>query len=189
MTKLNNLLFFMEPELEVDIHYLLPEEGGRRHGIVSGYRGQFYYYGHDWDAVQTLLDRDICHPGETARVHLNMLSPHCHIGMFHTRQEFDIREGPQTVAKGIIRTILRPDFECKINWEELKGQVYYEDGSLRDIYVLSTTAEDWMKWTDWIRRSSYRFEWYDPAVEQFVDYIDFRPYWIGGVAEPLRHAP
>lgn len=163
----------MEPELEADIHYLSPEEGGRSHGIASGYRGQFYYYGRDWDAVQQLVDKEMCQPGETVRVYLNTLSPQSHLGMFHIGQEFEIHEGRKTVAKGVIRTIFRPDFECKADWKKLKEEVYFEDGSLRDIYVPNATADDWEKWTNWIRRSPYRFEWYDPHKEKFVDYIDF----------------
>lgn len=39
-------------EIEVEIRYLTTEEGGRRTGVFSGYRGQFYYGGNDYDGVQ-----------------------------------------------------------------------------------------------------------------------------------------
>ena len=123
----------MTPEVEAEIRYLKTEDGGPSRGICSGYRGQFYYYGRDWDALQQFIDRDICLPGEMVKVHLQTLSSDQHLGMFHIGLEFEIREGSKTVAHGVIRKILRPDFECKVNWSELKDRLYFEDGTLRDI--------------------------------------------------------
>ena len=39
-----------------------------------------------------------------------------------------------------------------MNWTELKKEIYYCDGSLRDIYVLQTNLEDNEKWTDLINQ-------------------------------------
>jgi hypothetical protein len=36
------------------------------------------------------------------------------------------------------------------DWKELKRCVYYEDGSLRDLYVLNTKTSDWLKWADFV---------------------------------------
>ena len=162
----------MELELETEIHYLPTEEGGRKHGIASGYRGQFYYYGRDWCASQQLMDREICQPGETARVCLSLLTPENHLGMFHVGQEFEIREGARIVAKGVIRKILCPDLECRVDWGQLKESLYYEDGSLRDIYVSDTTEDDWQKWMEWVQRT-YPTEWFDHQTKTPADAVDF----------------
>lgn len=179
----------MAHELEADIYYLTSEEGGRKNGVSNGYRGQLYYYGRDWDAAQVFVDKETCLPGETAKVCLTTLSPEQHIGMFHVGQNFEIREGCQTIGRGIIRRIMRPDFECKVDWTKLKEEIYYEDGSLRDIYVLNTTAEDWQKWIKWIQ-ASYRIEWFDPRIGTFIDHIDFsviREFWNS--IDPSRSIP
>ena len=39
-------------EIEAEIRYLTTEEGGRKNGVYSGYRGQFYYDGDDHDGGQ-----------------------------------------------------------------------------------------------------------------------------------------
>ena len=39
------------------------------------------------------------------------------------------------------------------NWDELKQGVYNEDGSLRDIYILDTNKEDWIKWIDFVNNT------------------------------------
>lgn len=39
----------MIPHLEAEIYYLTEAEGGRKTPVASGYRGQFYYDGKDWD--------------------------------------------------------------------------------------------------------------------------------------------
>lgn len=162
----------MEPELEVEIRYLSTEEGGRKRGIASGYRGQFYYYGRDWCASQQLVDKEICQPGETARVCLTLLRPENHIGMFHVGQEFEIREGARTVARGVIRKILRADLECTIDWKQLKENLYFEDGSLRDIYVSGTTGDDWRKWTEWVQRT-FSTEWSVGRTKASAGTVDF----------------
>ncbi len=38
-------------------------------------------------------------------------------------------------------------------WPELKQSIYYYDGSLRDIYVLNTTAHDWKNWINFVNEN------------------------------------
>ena len=45
------------PELEAEIYYLTTEEGGRKGYVANGYRGQFYYNGNNWDALQEFIDK------------------------------------------------------------------------------------------------------------------------------------
>lgn len=43
-------------EIEAEIRYLTTEEGGRNSGVLSGYRGQFFYDDRDWDGSQYFPD-------------------------------------------------------------------------------------------------------------------------------------
>lgn len=36
------------------------------------------------------------------------------------------------------------------NWDKIKKNVYFEDGSFRDIYVFNTSEDDWLKWVEFI---------------------------------------
>ncbi|ANO49162.1 hypothetical protein V8245_12300 [Flavobacterium columnare] len=46
------------PYLEAEIYYLTEAEGGRKTPVASGYRGQFYYDGKDWDyRLNPAIDR------------------------------------------------------------------------------------------------------------------------------------
>lgn len=101
---------FPNPELEGEIYYLTEKEGGRKHYVKSGYRGQFFYNGRDWDAPQEFIDKEICNPGETVKVRLQTLSPHFHVGQFFVGQTFETREGAKTVGRGKITKVLRTDF-------------------------------------------------------------------------------
>ncbi len=100
----------LNPELEGEIYYLTEQEGGRKSFVKSGYRGQFYYNGRDWDAPQEFIDKEICNPGETVKVRLQTLSPDFHVGQFFVGQNFETREGAKTVGRGKITQILRQDF-------------------------------------------------------------------------------
>jgi hypothetical protein len=50
-------------------------------------------------------------------------------------------------------------------WTIIEELVYYRDGSLRDIYVLDTTIEDWEKWIDLVN-AKYTVEFYNGQTEQ-----------------------
>jgi hypothetical protein len=70
-----------------------------------------------------------------------------------------------------------------MDWHTLKEEVYYEDGSLRDIYVLDTSIEDWRKWSELINQK-YKVRFYDGRTEQWMDQVDFGTvdaHWAGEV--------
>ncbi|WP_210487134.1 hypothetical protein [Rufibacter aurantiacus] len=39
------------------------------------------------------------------------------------------------------------------NWETLKEEIYFVDGSLRDIYVFDTDKEDWKRWAIYVNEN------------------------------------
>lgn len=72
----------------------------------TGYRPQFFYDGHDWDAEHEYPDVDEVQPGETVRAYLRFLSPENHIGKVVVGLEFTIREGARIVGTGVVTKIL-----------------------------------------------------------------------------------
>ncbi|GAB3833520.1 hypothetical protein [Hymenobacter jeollabukensis] len=59
-----------------------------------------------------------------------------------------------------------------MDWNQLKEEIYYVDGSLLDIYVLNTTAEDWWRWVELVNANySVTFSGLDSGQTQ--DWIDF----------------
>lgn len=56
-------------DIEVEITFLPTEAGGRKGPAFSGYRPQFYYDGHDWDAHQIYPDVEQASPGDTVRAY------------------------------------------------------------------------------------------------------------------------
>ncbi|CAA9286072.1 MAG: hypothetical protein AVDCRST_MAG56-4137 [uncultured Cytophagales bacterium] len=70
-----------------------------------------------------------------------------------------------------------------MDWNTLKEQVYCEDGSLRDIYVLDTSMEDWRKWTELVN-GKYKVRFFNGNTEHAMDAIDFemvKASWTGEV--------
>jgi translation elongation factor EF-Tu-like GTPase len=95
-----------EPDIEAEITFLTPDEGGRQTAVFSGYRGQFYYRGEDHDAIQEYLDAKRVHPGETATAQLHFLHPELFIDRIGAGDDFEIREGLRVVARGRVTHIL-----------------------------------------------------------------------------------
>ena len=93
-------------DIEVELRFLTTEEGGRSLPASSGYRPQFYYDGHDWDAEHEYPDVAQVNPGDTVRAYLRLLSPHCHVGKVFPGMRFDCREGPKVIAEGRVVRIL-----------------------------------------------------------------------------------
>lgn len=108
--KENNYVSVFIPDLEAEIYYLTVEEGGRKTSVKSGYRGQFYYDGNDWDAQQEFINKQECKPGESVCVYLHTLSPQYHQEKFFVGKGFEIREGAKVVGRGNITNVIRSDF-------------------------------------------------------------------------------
>jgi translation elongation factor EF-Tu-like GTPase len=100
-------------DVEAEITYLTPEEGGRSKPGFTGYRPQFRYDGHDWDAIHTYPDVELVMPGQTARAYLSFLSPQCHVGRLFPGKEFEIREGARVVARGRVTKIMELEVSAK----------------------------------------------------------------------------
>jgi len=68
-----------------------------------------------------------------------------------------------------------------MEWEKLQEEVYYGDGSWRDIYVKECTINDWSKWVELVNKN-YRIDWYNEKTEKGENQIDFgviKEYWNG----------
>ena len=67
----------------------------------------------------------------------------------------------------------------KTNWHELKEQIYFEDGSFRDIYVFDINLEEWENWVNFVNQN-YEVEFVYGETEQRTFSIDFsavKKYW------------
>lgn len=67
-------------------------------------------------------------------------------------------------------------------WEKIKTDIYYSDGSLRDIYVLDSTIEDWKKWIDFINENyQVKFKYFDnqgnKEIESKINFDEVSKYW------------
>jgi elongation factor Tu len=94
------------PDVEAEITFVPTEQGGRSTPAFSGYRGQFFYDGHDWDADQEYPDVESVLPGQTVRALLRFASPEMHEGRLRPGTEFQVREGARIVARGKVTKIL-----------------------------------------------------------------------------------
>jgi len=109
-------------DVEVEITYLPTEHGGPSCPLVSGYRPQFYYDGHDWVAQHSYIDREQVQPGDTVRAYLTFLSPQDHVGRLEIGTPFLIREGQRTVGYGRVLRIVDLEQSARRARAALDGQ-------------------------------------------------------------------
>ncbi len=93
-------------DIEVELTLLRTEQGGRQSPAFSGYRPQFYYDDHDWDAVHDYGDIIAVWPGQTVTAYLSFLSPQSHVGKLQVGAAFLLREGQRVVGRGRVLRIL-----------------------------------------------------------------------------------
>jgi hypothetical protein len=57
------------------------------------------------------------------------------------------------------------------NWKSIKEDLYYEDGSLRDIYILNTSKEDWKIWIDLVNEQ-FEVDFFNGRTQKSGNNID-----------------
>jgi len=98
-------------DIEVEIRYLTTEEGGRRTPVCSGYRGQFFYDGEDYDGFQyfpDLADGAMVELGTTVRALVRFRQERwedVHSKRITVGMPFQIREGNRTVGHGVVTRV------------------------------------------------------------------------------------
>lgn len=75
-----------------------------------------------------------------------------------------------------------------LEWKTIKENFYFEDGSLRDIYVFNTTITDWELWVDFVNRN-YEVEFIDSEMKtDFINLSVVKKYWIKDSQESVKLA-
>jgi len=93
-------------DIEVELHFVATEKGGRKGAAFSGYSPQFFYDGQDWVAVHEYPDVSQVNPGDTVRAYMTFLDPQEHVGKLSPGMRFQCREGNRVIAEGRILRLL-----------------------------------------------------------------------------------
>jgi elongation factor Tu len=95
--------------IKAKIHLLPPEKGGRKRGIISGYRPRLYFgitrpfFAKFSSDCGIQLDQEILLPNEEAEATITILSPQNLDDILLSKGIiFDIREGERTIGNGQI---------------------------------------------------------------------------------------
>lgn len=97
--------------IEGTVRYLATAEGGRKTGVASGYRGQFFYDGDDCDGIQYFpddQDGEFVPLGETVPVRVEF--PRERWEQYHSKRIYvgmpiEIHEGRKTVGHGTVTSL------------------------------------------------------------------------------------
>ena len=91
-------------EFKAEVYILSKEEGGRHTPFVSGYKPQFYIRTADVTGEVTLDDGvEMVAPGDNTQFNVVLVAPVA----LEEGQTFAIREGGQTVGKGVVTEIVK----------------------------------------------------------------------------------
>ncbi|MCF8713740.1 hypothetical protein JM658_02785 [Joostella atrarenae] len=68
-----------------------------------------------------------------------------------------------------------------MKWNQLKNKIYVWEGGWLDIYIHSTSANDWKVWTKYVNQN-FKINWYNGKSDKDESKIDFsviQEYWDG----------
>ena len=102
--------------IESQIRYCTPDEGGRKTGVYSGYRGQFHYDGDDFDGFQYFPDdpKSMIALGHEVRAFVRFLEDRweqIHKINVQVGKTFQICEGARIVGVGVVTRLDVPESE------------------------------------------------------------------------------
>ncbi|MFT5299335.1 MAG: elongation factor Tu [Mariniblastus sp.] len=86
---------------EAEIYCLSKDEGGRHTPFFSGYRPQFYFRTTDVTGTASLVEAEMCMPGDNVRISVELQKPIA----IDDGVRFAIREGGRTVGSGVVTKI------------------------------------------------------------------------------------
>jgi elongation factor Tu len=93
-------------DIKARITLLTSAEGGRTSPAKNGYRPQFYYDKEQWDAAIELIGKEEISPGESQVVFFQFATPKNHVNRLRSGKQFELKEGPKTVAVGEVLEII-----------------------------------------------------------------------------------
>ena len=91
-----------ETNVEAEVDLLTKDERGRHSPFFNGYRPQFYVRTTDVTGSTSVVDADMCMPGDNAKIEVELIQP---IAM-DEQLRFAIREGGKTVGAGVVSKII-----------------------------------------------------------------------------------
>ena len=96
--------------IEMDVYLFRDDENGRKEWISYGYRPSVCFDGACYESIWSLIDRVRIYPGEAATVRALLTSRDLHMSWDTLKgKEFEVREGPRTIGKGKISSIIETD--------------------------------------------------------------------------------
>jgi len=75
-----------------------------------------------------------------------------------------------------------------MTWQQLKEKVYFEDGSLRDIYINDFSRDEWQQWIDYVN-SNHKITWVNPKTGNEQRSIDFQVIEEFWESDDLEQSP
>ena len=99
-------------DIEAEVIFLLPEEGGRKKTIFSGFRPTFIYDDSAWDATLYFEGDDFMPNGLPRIIFFDFVSPEYHVGKLVPGKEFELWEG-RVIARGHVLRLVNLEQSAK----------------------------------------------------------------------------
>src|SRR5512138_962810 len=99
-------------DIEAEVTFFLPEDGGRKNPIFYGYRPTFVYDDQAWDASLWFDGSDFHAHGRPVLVFFEFTSPQNHVGKLVPGKIFELQDG-RAIARGRVLKVIELEESAK----------------------------------------------------------------------------
>jgi translation elongation factor EF-Tu-like GTPase len=99
-------------DIEAEVTFLRPEDGGRKNSIFYGYRPTFVYDNQAWDAALWFDGSDFNAQGTPVKVYFEFSSPQNHVGKLIPGKVFELHDG-RVIARGSVLQVIELEESAK----------------------------------------------------------------------------
>ena len=105
-------------DVEIEVLFITPENGGHKGPIFSGMRPLFHYDGTDWGGAIHFESDEQLPKGILVKLYFAFINPNHQLKRIYPGKEFELRDGKKVIARGQVLKLI--DLENSAKYSSLK---------------------------------------------------------------------
>ena len=93
-------------DVEAEVIFLLPDEGGRENPVFNGFRPHLFYDGTAWTVQLIYENGEIIPQGVLVKIFFAFVCPESQVDKLYPGKNFELREIKKVITKGTVTRLI-----------------------------------------------------------------------------------